>query len=85
MKSLLYLADYSPLQLLHGSHLDLQQETPLQLGHGAHGAHLVGQQPVSQQGDCVAQPASNIAPAAIANNPVFIIHFPLYFKLKTNH
>lgn len=62
----------------HGSHLALQHAIPLQLGHGAHGAHFVGQQPESV-GTWVAQPASNIAPAAIAIKPVFIIHFPLYF------
>lgn len=57
---------------------------PLQLGAGAHGAHFVGQQPLSD-GTPVAQPASNKVPAAIAIKPFFIIHFPLYFKLKTNH
>lgn len=74
--------------MLHGSHgahggghFCLQHGMPLQLGHGAHGAHFGAQH--GSHGACVAQPASNKAPAAIANNPVFIIYFPLYFKLKT--
>ncbi len=69
---------------LHGSHLALQDDIPLQLGQaGAHGLHFVGQHPESD-GTWVAQPASNIAPAAIAIKPVFIIiiHFPLYLSLR---
>ncbi len=78
------MQEFPPLPLSHGAHLLLQQDIPLQLGHGAHGAHFVGQQPESH-GTWLAQPASNIAPAAIAViKPVFIIHFPLYFELKTN-
>jgi hypothetical protein len=70
-----------PLHGLQESHLLLQQAIPLQLGHGAQQV-FGAQQPLSH-GAWVAQPASNKALAAIAIKPVFIIHFPLYFKLKT--